>query len=765
MMLLGLAGVTLPVVAHLLSRRKYDVVSWGAMQFLDPSRKTRRKMKLEELLLLLIRITAICLIAIAASRPWINSGFLMGYSSAGSRDVVLVIDGSNSMGRSDGLVSLHQKAIQRAQEFLQTLQPGDTVALIDARDRPVRIIESPLQDLSAVSEELDGIPPPAGAADLRQACEEAVGILGRCSNGSREIVVLTDRQRASWSVGDEAAWNRFDDVLNFPSVRPSLWVVDLSAGLAPIRQNISIGRLDVSRDLSVPGFPVSLQVPVRNAGEGTTDVPLQILLNGQRVANLDATVSVPAESETTFSRSIRFSMEGTNLITVKVDLPDDSVMADNESHAAVRVTTAIPVLLVESSSSLDRTKWNTFFAQLALTAPGNKAPWILTKTVRARDLTPEHLRDVAAAVLPDVVELPEGMADALHGFVASGKGVFVTLGAKSSPESFRELYGRVFPRLKLKRVRRADPDAVAPTTVAPYSLEAAWLNRFRERDGASFLTAAFERWWLVEATSGLPEAAPEGREPDLPPADGQKGLADAAGANADPAGTAPITIAQLTSGDPLLLQMPYGRGSVLLMTSNIDAAWNGLPTRPDYVPFLHEALFQMASSRTRRNVGFGEPLASILPKNEDPREGDGFRFSGPFDFSTEAATADSDGEWLVRLPATRLPGNYELRADQNMEARPIDSFVVNYDHTEDDPAELIADDHARLIVHNRMTFLESMENLRKQMYGEESRSELWGLLLFVFLGMLMLEVWMTRRLVLRGHADTARQNQTSPAAS
>ncbi|MCP4511126.1 MAG: VWA domain-containing protein, partial [Fuerstiella sp.] len=142
MMLLGLAGVTLPVVAHLLSRRKYDVVSWGAMQFLDPSRKTRRKMKLEELLLLLIRITAICLIAIAASRPWINSGFLMGYSSAGSRDVVLVIDGSNSMGRSDGLVSLHQKAIQRAQEFLQTLQPGDTVALIDARDRPVRIIES-----------------------------------------------------------------------------------------------------------------------------------------------------------------------------------------------------------------------------------------------------------------------------------------------------------------------------------------------------------------------------------------------------------------------------------------------------------------------------------------------------------------------------------------------------------------------------------------------------------------------------------------------
>ena len=759
MMLLGLAGVTLPVVAHLLSRRRYDVVSWGAMQFLDPSRKTRRKMKLEELLLLLVRMAAICLIAVAASRPWISSGFLMGYNSAGSRDVVLVIDGSNSMGRSDGLISLHQKAIQRAQEFLQTLQAGDTVAVIDARDRPVQINESPLQDRSIIGEELDGIPPPAGAADLRQACEEAVGILGRCSNGSREIVVLTDRQRAGWSVANSTAWKRFDDVLNFPSVRPSLWVVDLSAGLAPIRQNISIGRIEVSRDLSVPGFPVSFQVPIRNAGTATVDVPLQILLNGQRVANLDATVSVPAESETTFSRSIRFSMEGTNLITVKVDLPNDSVMADNASHAAVRVTTAIPVLLVEASGSLDKTKWNTFFAQLALTAPANKAPWILTKTVRARDLTPDHLRDMAAVVLPDVDELPVGMADALHGFTASGKGLFISLGPRSSPESFRELYGSVFPQLKLKRVRSADPDAVTPTTIAPYSLEAAWLNRFRERDGATFLTATFDRWWLIEAANALPETDQPRQTAEPPPHGGVKQLQSAA-----PTGPTPVTVAQLSSGDPLLLQLPYGRGSVLLMTSNIDAVWNRLPTRPDYVPFLHEALFQMASSRTRRNVGFGEQLTTILPKSSEEHEKAEFRFTGPFDFTADATTTDNDPEWTVQLPGTRLPGNYELRGGQNMEAKPIDSFVVNYDHAEDDPAELAADDHARLIVNNRITFVESMESLRKRMYGGESRSELWGLLLFVFLGMLLLEVCMTRRLVLRGHADTAHQNRGTTSA-
>ncbi|HIK95903.1 MAG TPA: hypothetical protein EYG03_28495 [Planctomycetes bacterium] len=60
-----------------------------------------------------------------------------------------------------------------------------------------------------------------------------------------------------------------------------------------------------------------------------------------------------------------------------------------------------------------------------------------------------------------------------------------------------------------------------------------------------------------------------------------------------------------------------------------------------------------------------------------------------------------------------------------------------------------------------MTFVESMESLRKQMYGDESRSELWAFLLFVFLGMLMFEVWITRRLVLRGHADTLHHDQAA----
>ena len=738
-MLAGLLGVGLPVLAHLMSRRKHDVVYWGAMQFLNPSRKTRRRMRLEELLLLLVRMATIAVIVFALSRLTASLGFLTGYQSAGSRDVVLVIDGSNSMGRTDGLTTLHAKAIRRAQTFLSTLSAGDTVAIIDARDTPIRLVESPLQDRDVVKQILQDIPPPAGAADLQRACEDAVAILGRSSNGAREVVVFTDRQRAGWKVANEASWRRFDDVLSFPAVRPHVWVVDTSHGMGPVTQNISVGQVDVSRDLTVPGFPVSFQVPIHNAGPAEVDVPIQVLVNGQRLANMDALVTVPAKSETTFSRSLRFSSEGTNLIGVQVNLESDAVAADNAGFAAMQVKSAVPVLLVEGAETAIKSDRNTFFAELALSAPENRSPWILARTVAARELVAEDLKDVSAVVLADVTELPDGMPEEIQRFAAEGNGVFITLGPETTPERFDRLYceSGLLPGVKLNRVRRADPNSAVATTVAPYSLEVGWLNRFRERRGATLLTAPFEKWWLIEVSGE------ERRE-----------VGNDEASDDSYSTTRPITIAQLTSGDPLLLQASCGRGSVLLMTSNIDAQWNALPTMPDYVPFLHEALFQMAASRVSRNLAFGQPLLTTIAPDMTEQERESLAFQGPFD-QTDTADLSLRGEiWSAQSPNTRIPGVYHLSVVDDSKRDPLDSFVVNYDHAEDDPAEITADDRGRLVVNDRMTFVESVESLQRQMYENESRTELWALLLWMFLALLMVEVWMTRRLVMQGHADT-----------
>lgn len=769
LMLAGLAGVGLPIVAHLLSRRKYDVVQWGAMQFLNPSRKTRRKLKLEELLLLLIRIAAIAALAFAAARPWINSGFLTGYRSAGSRDIVLVVDGSNSMGRNDGLGTVHRRALRLAEQLLDSLGPGDSIAVVDARDLPVSVVESPLQDQELVREQLRDLPDPAGAADLQRACEEAIGILGRSSAGSREVVVLTDRQRAGWNPGDAAAWKRFDDVLTFPSVRPGVWVVDVTDGLEPLRRNVSVGAVELARDLTVPGFPVGLQVPIQNAGEVAVTVPIQILIDGQRVKAMDDSVTIPPHAHTTFTRHVQFESVGTHLITVRVVASDDSITVDNESHAALQVASAIPALLVHSSDRSQGSRPSTFFARLALTAPENETPWIQAQTVAANALTASMLQSVAVVVLSDVTSLSQPQSQALSDFVQRGNGILISVATDTTVDSFEETYigNGLWPRPGLNRIRQVDPDAATPVTIAPYSLESSWLNRFRERKGASLLRASFRRWWSLQQP-GAAESVQMAADGAAEPADGNTATARSDESQSPEDRDEPLTpaergvlpeaaipLARLTTGDPVLLQSRLGQGTVMLLTSGLDTDMNNLPAMPDYVPFLHEAIFQMASSGVTRNVPFGQPILTVIDAGSDRNAAENapeWTFLGPQKQTREAQVQPHPSGWQAQLQSPRVPGDYRLVRSDSQEL--LDRFVVNYDHREDDPAELTPQEQAQLAADDRLQFVPSVDQLTRQMYGDESRTELWAALLWFFLLLLSVEVWLTRRLVLRGHAET-----------
>src|SRR6267143_2173079 len=102
-MLVGLAGISIPVIIHLLNRRRFDVVDWGAMQFLQISEKTRRRLLLEELLLMLLRIGLLALLVFGLANPFVE-GMNVALRLPGTRpnrDAVLIIDGSYSMGCTD----------------------------------------------------------------------------------------------------------------------------------------------------------------------------------------------------------------------------------------------------------------------------------------------------------------------------------------------------------------------------------------------------------------------------------------------------------------------------------------------------------------------------------------------------------------------------------------------------------------------------------------------------------------------------------------
>src|SRR5438067_1664175 len=130
LLLAGLAALVIPPIIHLLNRKRFEVVPWGAMQFLQPSERTRRRVFLEELLLMLVRMGLIAVMVLALAAPVATSPMFSYLGAAGPRDVVLVIDGSYSMDyRHDGKTA-HDAAKESALAFLDDLAAGAGVAVL-----------------------------------------------------------------------------------------------------------------------------------------------------------------------------------------------------------------------------------------------------------------------------------------------------------------------------------------------------------------------------------------------------------------------------------------------------------------------------------------------------------------------------------------------------------------------------------------------------------------------------------------------------------
>ncbi len=723
-LLIGLTAVVLPVLAHLLSRRRFADVEWGAMQFLNPSKKSRRRLQLEELLLLLIRAGLIACLVTAAARPLIPGGWLWGFQSRGQRAVVVIVDGSTSMTRLHGLATLHQHAVQRAESFLSTLATGDSCALIDARDQARMTVPGPLTDLRVVREELQGLPEPAGACNMISAIEQAVAVLGRTTAAEREIVVFTDSQRNSWRPDDAAAWDRLNEILSLPAVRPRLWVSCPDVDLPAIVRQISVGAPELNREVTVPGFPLRVRALIRNGGESTEEFPVRLLLDEQPLVGEMQRITIPPNSEIEVEFEHRLRTAGSHLLTVAAEFQDDPVQADNQRDAVVQVVEAVPVLMICAAAAPAGTGRSTFFAELAFSGSDGERQWVQPLVLDERQVQPTDLSGAEAVICSDVSQLTDETMRALQAHVAAGAGLLIACGPNSTPAAFNGLWsgdhGLLAGLTYAETIHGTAADGES-ITVAPLSIRAGWLDRFRSDPSRSFLKAIFGSYGRFLAEQSV---TPEGLLIQEP-----------------------VVLARLNSGDPLLLETRYGAGRVLLLTTSLDRAWTDLPARADFVPFLHESVFHLAAARQQRNLGVGEPLVLRLPAASaqgDVSQSAAVVFNRPDGSEAEAALSRVSAGVNAVLADTSVPGVYRGRHSGSAGE---ELFAVNYDSSEDSFGMRSTEDEQVLSRNGGIQFVQTADELSPAMYGSEANVELWALLMLGFLVLLLLEGYATSRVV------------------
>ncbi|WP_406698615.1 BatA domain-containing protein [Singulisphaera sp. Ch08] len=710
-MLLGLLGAAVPVVIHLLNRRREPVVDWGAMQFLDLGPRDRQKLRLTEWLLMLARIALLALVALALARPFWSGAPAVGGGFGGSappRDVVLVIDGSASMGRTLASSTPHNLAIQWARTLVTQLRPGDSVAVLVAGDRVRGLVDPPSFDRAKVDAALASLKPGRGVSDLPTSLAEAFRILERTGNPGRDVIALTDGQRFAWRPGESGRWALLRDLQRRLPVPPRVWSIPFGAGAASEAPNGSIGPLSVSRTLVTPGLPVVVSTTLSNAGPGPLTRTAELLVDGRPVpGTAQAAGPVPAGGKTRLSFRTTLPTPGAHLLAVRLVGGDDALAADDESAIPIEVASALPVLLVDGEPGLEPFDGETDFLRAALAPTGDDTPLVRAQAVTLDTFTPESLAGQRVAVLANVERLTPEQAAAISRFLDSGGGLLVAPGDRTDIDIFNN---QPWIPARLEDLKGEPGSRATLAHPAPRTFAGPVMGPFAQGETPALAEADLFVYRVLTPAPGASVSA------------------------------------RLDSGDPWVVERPQGKGRVILLAAPLDAEAGTLPVNPDFVPLIHEWVFHLAGGREPRTLHPGEPWV--------------VDFASPERVDLTALTLQTPAGTTVDLPVIRASGSARVRFNDTSESgvyrltlpNPPGGFAfasVLADGREADPALLEPAEAATLAKGWPLVFEPSPARLTSRLLEAErgGRREAWRGLILAALAGLCLEVYLTRRLV------------------
>lgn len=204
--LAGLAAASLPFVLHLVRRTPRTRQEFSSLMFLAPTppRVTRRS-RLEQLLLLALRITALVLLAIAFARPFLREAAALSLDSLPGRRVAILLDTSASMRRAE----LWTRAIAAVEKELNDLGDHEDVALYVFDERVRAVVEFQPENGAQVTgkpqiirQQLKAVQPGWAGTDLGAALTTVAGDLEASTDvrGSAlepQIIVVSDFQKGS----------------------------------------------------------------------------------------------------------------------------------------------------------------------------------------------------------------------------------------------------------------------------------------------------------------------------------------------------------------------------------------------------------------------------------------------------------------------------------------------------------------------------------------------------------------------------------------
>jgi len=616
----GAALVAVPLVLHLVMRRKPVPHAFPALRFLrERAVANRRRLQLSHLLLLVLRMAALALLALALARPVLRGAAWLADGEAPVA-AAFVFDTAPRMMLREGNRTRLEQAAAMAKLLFGKLPPGSDVAVLDTRGGPAAF--SPA--LAAATARVDRLAAATPQQSLPAAMAAAGRLLEKSTKQRRELYVFTDCSLGGWDAAQAA-----DLAAAWPDT--SLLVIDVGAARV---ENFALDRIDLPSDRVPAGAPLVLSAAVSRVGaDAKRTVAVEVLQpDGHYARRAVKPVACKAGVPSRVDFEIAGLEPGTRQGRVLIEGGDDLAVDDVRSFTVA--VGAPDGVIVAAPAPVDRT--GTFFLQAVAPAGMVKAGKARFETVLVAidDLDATPWNDAKGIVLVDPPPLAAATWEALEAWVRSGRGLVVWLGPRAgSAEAFNAAAAR---RLLGGRIERVWRSPGGDNFLAPAGLDHPALAAFRRvGDAVPWQDFPVSRHWEFE-----PEAAGD----------------DDAGAT---------VVAAYRNGLPAVLEHRVGQGTVMIVTTPVSQAagdpeaWNMLATGFEPWPFVilaNELLLHALDTTTDRNIVAGVPAVLRF----DRRDLAAAFVRTPTGDEFPAAIDQERG--IVTVTATEEPGNYAVRA-------------------------------------------------------------------------------------------------------
>lgn len=704
---LGLGA--LPILIHLIRRRRVKIVPWAAWDFLLQSRrKNRRKLRIEQLLLLALRVLIVCLAVLAFCRPLLRSVGLPLLAADARVHALIVLDNSYSMGYVHDGKTDFQRAQETADMLLtRVLKQGDSVSIVLLSSKPDALLREPSYNLETARERIRTARLSDAATDYGATAVLSASLMRDSTARTKEVYWITDSQKSGFQEAnqerDTAAWR------DLTAQTRLTWINVAGSD----RENLSLEAPTFSREMVTPQSPVRLETVVHNNSRTARNgLMLNLTVDGKTEGS--TRVDVPAGGTARAAFVYLFARPGIHTGSIALAQPD-ALPRDNAVPFAVKVRETLKVLIVDPKPGASNAQDEAFYLTTALAPVGatEGGSTAIQPTVQTGSkLTGTNLRAYDAVVITGMSEFTAEDRRVLEDFVRNGGGALLFPSPTTDVAKVNAALGGDALLLPATLgAKHVVPDENA-LSLNPATISHPALASFRDTNEINIGSAHFTTTY------------------DLTLPDGDDTVR---------------VMCRYSGGQPAFVERRFGQGKLILAASTAGISGNNMPYKPAYVPMVHQLVAYLAAGPTaQRNLRLGDALTARFDVKES---GKPIRLTLP-DGQTilQKTVLGADGVTLT-YPETTQAGLYRLGFSGNEVA---DAFAVQLPSNE---ANLLSLDDAQVqaaVGAGKLQFARGGQDIVSTIQRTRRGTEIWRTLVLLVVPLLFLESFLAMRFGRRG---------------